>query len=182
MILTHLNVQHSGTKAIFARTHTCARTCRHSSSILIVYWQLSAPGWLGNGNQKPSPLRIRTTASDHGSYDQQAEAATPSQNLISIARSRLTTSLSCSSMRTASAVGARLHRSICAPRESNQSTRMLNRKCTSRCRFADVHTTDGRVEASATFIPSTFDSLCSVTRALSNALTGVLSNRVGGPT
>jgi len=182
MILTRLNLPHADRNAIFARPLVCARTSRRSFVIRIARWQRSAPGWLGKGNQKPSPLRSRTAASDHGSYDQQAEAVIRSPNPISITRSLPTTSLSCSSMRTASAVGARLHRSTCAPGESNESTRTLNRKCRSRRTFADLHTTDGRVDPFATTKPPIFDGRRTFGCAFSNTLTGRPSNRVGGLT
>jgi hypothetical protein len=182
MIRTHLNLRHSGRNAIFTRSHACARTCRRSSLILIVHWRRSAPDWLGNGNQKPSPLRFPTAACERRRCDQRAESVIRSRSPISIARQIRTVSLSCSSTPTAFAVGARLHRSMCVSSESNESSRTLDRKCTSRDRFADVHATDRRVEPSATIKPPTFDGLCTFARALNNALTRVLSKRVGGPT
>lgn len=182
MILTHLDVQQAGTNSIFARSQACARTCRRSSPILIVYWQRSAPGWLGNGKQKPFPLRIRTAASEHGSYDQQAEAVTRSPNPISVAGSRLTTSLICSSMQTISEVYARARHSTCTLGKSGESSHTVDKKCTSRRRFADLLTAYGRVERSATTKSPTFDGRPTFGCAFSNALTGVLTNRVGGPT
>jgi hypothetical protein len=182
MILTRLNVQQAGTNAIFARSQACARTFRRSSPISIVYWQRSAPGWPGSGNQKPFPLRPRTAARERGTHDEHAEAIGRPRSPISIARSLRTTPSSCSAMRTASAMGARLHRSIRAPGESNENARTLTRKCRSRRRFADLLTPYGRVERSATTKPPTFDGRPTVGRAFSNALTRVLSNRVGGPT
>ena len=182
MILTHLNLQHSATKAMCARSYVCARNCRRSSPIHFVYWRRSQRGWLGNGNQKPSALRSRTATSDRGSYDQQAEAVTLSPNPISTARSLRTSSSSYPSMQTSSAVDARARHSICTLGESNENSHTLDRKCTSRRRLAGVHATDGRVEPSATTKAPTFDGRRTFGCAVSNVLTGVLSNRVGGLT
>jgi hypothetical protein len=182
MILTHRNRWHSGTKTIFARSHVCARTCRRSSPILIVYRRRSAPGWLGNDNQKPSPLRSRMVAFERGTHDQQAEAIGRTQSPISIARSLRTVSLSCSSIYTPCAVGARARHSICTFGESNESSHTFNKKRTFRRRFADLLAADGRVEPSATTKPPTFDGRRTFECAFSNTLWGVLSNRVGGPT
>ena len=182
MILTRLSLPHADRNAVFARPLAYARTCRRSFLIPIACCQRSAPAWLGNGNQKQSPLRFLAAACERRRCDQQAEAVIRSRSPISIARPIRTVSSSCSSTPTAFAVGARLHRSICVSGESNESSRTLDRKCTSRDRFADVHATDRRVEPSATIKRPTFDGLYTFARTLNNPLTGVLSKRVGGPT
>ena len=182
MVLTHLNGHQAGTNAVLAPSQARARTCRRSSPIPIAYWQRSAPGWLGNGNQKPSPLPSRTADCERGTHDQQAEAIERTRSPTGIARSLRTISSSCSSMQTASALGARARQSICTLGQSNESSHTLNQTRTPRLRFGDLVTADGRLEFFATTKPPTFDGLWRFTHALSNALAGVLSNRLGGPT
>jgi hypothetical protein len=181
MILAHLNVQHSGTTAISARSHACSRTCRRSSLTAVACRERSAPGGDGVGNQEPSSPRFCAAASERGIHDQSAEPIGRSRSPIGIARSLRTMSSSCS-MQTSSAVGARARHSKCTLGESNESSHRLNKKCASRRRFADLLTADGRVEPSTTTKPPTLDGLCTFAQALNNALTGALSNRLGSLT
>jgi hypothetical protein len=181
MIRTHLNLRHSGRKAIFARSHACARTCRCSSLIAVVCRERSALGGHGVGNQKASSARFCAAASERGIHDQPAEAIGPGRSPIGTTRS-LRMSSSCSSVQTSSAVGASARRSTCTIGESNGNSHTLDKKCTSCRGFADLLTADGRVERSATTKPPTVDGWRTFGCALCNALAGVLSNRVGGPT
>ena len=182
MILTHLNLQRAGREATFVCPLARAQTSRHSSLIPIACCQRSAPVWLGNRNQKSSPQRFRAAASERGTHDQQAEAVGRTRSPISIARSLRAMSLSCSLMQTSSAMGVRAQHSMCKLGESNESLHTLNKKSTSPRKFADLLTADGRVEPSATTKPPTFDGRRTFGCAFNNALKGVLSNRVGGPT
>jgi hypothetical protein len=182
MIRTHLNLRNPGRKAIFARSRASTRTCRRLPPFAITCWRRSAPGWLGIGNQKSSVVRSRAPAFECGTQDEHAEAIGPTRSPISIARSLRTSSLSSSSMRTSSAGGAHVRHPLCTLGEANESSHALNKNRTSRRRFADLLTADGRVHSFATTKPATFGGRPIFGCAFSNALTGVLPNQVGAPT